>query len=78
MRITTKKYRVSVRFCPKLPIFAKTVGYHLWILSENLSSLKSRKNSYIGQLCITDLSYGGHGQEILCFGHFMPQTADYR
>jgi hypothetical protein len=31
------------------------------------------QKSYIGQLCITDPSYGGHDQEILCFGHFMPK-----
>ena len=46
MGITTQKYCVSVSFCPKLPIIAKTVGKPLRILSKNLSFLKTRKNSY--------------------------------
>jgi hypothetical protein len=37
MGVTTQKYRVLVSLGPKLTIFAKTVGLHLWILGENLS-----------------------------------------
>jgi hypothetical protein len=44
MGITTKKYGVSISFCHKMMIFGKIVGYHLWMLSENLSLLKPVKN----------------------------------
>jgi hypothetical protein len=33
---------------------------------------KTHKNSYMRSLCITDLEYGGHGQEIQNFGQFLP------
>jgi hypothetical protein len=39
MGVRTKKYRVSVSFCRKLSIFAKTVGVNLRILSENMKIL---------------------------------------
>jgi hypothetical protein len=70
MVVTTKKYRISVSFCPKLSIFGKTIGVSvtLWILNENLSFFKTHKNSYTGPLCITDSEYGGHDQEIWSFG----------
>jgi hypothetical protein len=77
MGITTKKYCVSVSFCPKLPIFAKTVGYHLWIFSEYLSFSKSHKNSYIELLCITYPQSEDHDQEILSFNQLMPQIGDF-
>jgi hypothetical protein len=39
---------------------------------------KTHKNSYTGQLCITDPKYEGHDQEIMSSGQFLPQTADFR
>jgi hypothetical protein len=39
---------------------------------------KTYKNSYTGPICITDLQYGGHGQEIQSFSQFLPQTGDFR
>jgi hypothetical protein len=77
MRVTIKKYRVSISFCPKLAIFSKTVGY-IWILSENLKFFKTYKNSYAGPLCITNPEYGGHDQEIRSFGQFLLKTYDFR
>jgi hypothetical protein len=50
----TKKYGVSVSFCPKLAIFGKTAGQHLWILSEKLRIFKTRKISNTGPLYVTD------------------------
>jgi hypothetical protein len=44
MGVTTKKYRVSVSFCPEMMIFSKIVASQLWMLSENLSLLKPVKN----------------------------------
>jgi hypothetical protein len=38
--VTAKKYGVSISFCRKQTIFSKTMGYDLWILSENLNFLK--------------------------------------
>jgi hypothetical protein len=38
---------------------------------------KTYKNTYTELLCITDPLYGGHDQEIRCFGQFMPQTGDF-
>jgi hypothetical protein len=29
-------------------------------------------------LCIADLEYGGHDQEIQSFGQLLPQTGDFR
>jgi hypothetical protein len=55
MGVMTKKYGVSIYFCRKLAIFGKTVGEHRWILSEFFS--KTRKNSYMGQLCIINPEY---------------------
>jgi hypothetical protein len=75
MGVTTKKYGVSLSFCRKLVIYGKTVGLHIRILSENL---KTRENSNTRPLCITDLKYGGHDQEIRSFGQFLPQTGDLR
>jgi hypothetical protein len=43
MGVMTQKYWVSVTLCPKLPIIAKTVGYTLQILSENMSFSKHVK-----------------------------------
>jgi hypothetical protein len=48
------------------------------ILTENMEILKTRKNSYMRPLCITDLKYGGHDQEIRSFGEFLPQNVDFR
>jgi hypothetical protein len=62
MGVTTKKYGLSVSFCSKMALFGKTV--QLWILVEKLNFFKTRKNSYTGQLQITDPQYGGHDQEI--------------
>jgi hypothetical protein len=39
---------------------------------------KTRKNSYMIPLCITNLKYGGHGQEIWSFSLFLSQTGDFR
>jgi hypothetical protein len=50
MGVMTQKYRVLVSLGPKLTIFSKTVGLHLWILSENLSFFNTRKKSHMGQL----------------------------
>jgi hypothetical protein len=50
----------------------------MWILTENLIFFKTHKNSYTWPLCITDLEYGGHDQEIRSFGYFMAQTGDFR
>jgi hypothetical protein len=61
---TAKKYRVSVSFCRKLTIFGKTVGEDLCILSENFNFYKTSEDSYTRPLCISDLEYGLHGQEI--------------
>jgi hypothetical protein len=38
---------------------------------------KTHENSYTGPLCINDLEYGGHGQEIRIFCQFLPQTGDF-
>jgi hypothetical protein len=78
MPLTTKKYGVSVYFYPKLAIFGKTVGQHLWILSEILSFFKTCKNSNTWPLCLTDNEYGGHDQEIWSFGYFLAQTDNFR
>jgi hypothetical protein len=44
--VTAKKYGVSISFCRKQTIFSKTMGYDLWILSENLNFFKTHKHSY--------------------------------
>jgi hypothetical protein len=75
MGVTTKKYGVSLSFCRKLAIYGKTVGLHIRILSENL---KTRENSNTRPLCITDLKYGDHDQEILSYGPFLPQTGNFQ
>jgi hypothetical protein len=31
----------------------------------------------MGQLCIIDLEYGGHGQEIRGFDQFLPQYVNF-
>jgi hypothetical protein len=46
-------------------------------MSKNLNFFKTRKNSYTGPLCLTNSEYGGHDQEIQCFGQFMPQTGNF-
>jgi hypothetical protein len=76
MRVTTKKYSVSISFCHKLVIFAKTVGCNITILSKNLKILKTHKTSYTGPLCITNSEYEGHNQDIQSFGQFLPQPSD--
>jgi hypothetical protein len=58
MAVITKKYRVLISFRRKLVIFGKTIGQHLWILSENLNFFTPHKNSYAESLCIIDLDYG--------------------
>jgi hypothetical protein len=78
MGVTTQNYGVAVCFCPKVAILCKTVGWHLWILSKNLNSLKTHKNSYTRTLCITSLQYGGHDQQIQSVGQFLAQTGDFR
>ncbi len=65
MGVTTRKYGVSVYFCPKLAIFGKTVGQNLCISSENVKIFKTHKNSYTRPLWITDPQYGGHDHKIL-------------
>jgi hypothetical protein len=72
------KSGVSISFYRKLPFYGKTVRWHVCILSENLKFSKSRKNSYRRPLCIADLKYGGHDQEIRSFGQFLLQTCDLR
>jgi hypothetical protein len=47
-------------------------------LSENLSFLRTHKNSYTGPLCITDMQSGDHDQEIMSFSQFMRQPGDFR
>jgi hypothetical protein len=32
----------------------------------------------MGPLCITNLQYEDHDQEIQSFGHILPQTSDFR
>jgi hypothetical protein len=39
---------------------------------------KTRKNSYMGPLEITDPEFGGHGQEIRSFCMFLLQSGDLR
>jgi hypothetical protein len=39
---------------------------------QNFDFFKNHKNSYVGPLCITDLEYGGHAQEIRSFSQFLP------
>jgi hypothetical protein len=34
------------------------------ILNENCKKFKTHKKTYMELLCITNLEYGGHGQEI--------------
>jgi hypothetical protein len=70
------KYGVTLIFCRKLAICAKTVGQNLWIFRENLNFLKLIKNSYIRPLCRTNSEYGGHDHEIRSSGQFLPQTDD--
>jgi hypothetical protein len=31
----------------------------------------------MGPLCITDLEYGGHNQEIQCYGQFLAETGNF-
>jgi hypothetical protein len=38
----------------------------------------THKNPYMGPLCITDLEYVGHNEEILSFGQFLPQTGNFQ
>jgi hypothetical protein len=45
---------------------------------RKFENFKIRKNSYMRSLYITNLEYGGHGQKIWNFGHFLPQTDDFR
>jgi hypothetical protein len=78
MGVTTRKYGVSVYFCPKLAIFIKTVGQHLCISSENVKLLKTRKTSYMRPLWITDPQYRGYDKEIWSFGRFLIETGDLR
>jgi hypothetical protein len=44
---------------------------------QKFDFFKTRKNSYTGPLCITDLEYRGYDHEIWCFGQFMPKTGDF-
>jgi hypothetical protein len=44
---------------------------------RKFKNFKIHKNSYMRSLYITNLEYGGHGQEIWNFGHFLPQTDDF-
>jgi hypothetical protein len=47
-------------------------------LIEHLNFLKTHKNSNTISLCITDLEYGGHDQEIRSFGLFLPQIDNFQ
>jgi hypothetical protein len=38
---------------------------------------QTRKNSYTGPFCITDLRYGSHDKEIQSFSQFLPQNDDF-
>ena len=78
MGVMTKKYGVSVSFCPKLVIFGKAVGQHLSISGENVNFFKTHKISYMGPLWITDPQYVVHDKEIWSFGQSLPQTGDFR
>jgi hypothetical protein len=78
MWFTTKKYRVSINFYRKQAIFGKTVGWHLWILSEKLNFIETHKNTYTGPFSIIDLEYGGHDQEIQNFGQLLLQTVNFQ
>jgi hypothetical protein len=55
-------------FAANYRFFAKTIGVNLRILSENVKILKTCKNSCMRPLCITNLEYEGHNQEIWSFG----------
>jgi HSP90 family molecular chaperone len=48
-----------------------------WILSKNLNFFKTYKNLYTRPMCIIDMKYEGHRQEIQSFGQFLPQTSVY-
>jgi hypothetical protein len=64
--LTTKKYGVSVNFCRKLMIFAKTVGPPI-DFERKMHFLKIHKNSHIGPLCVTDPEFGHNDEEIRSF-----------
>jgi hypothetical protein len=78
MGVTIKKYGVSISFCPKLKIFGKTVGQHIWIFSDKLYFFKTHNKSYIRALWITDTQYGAHDQKIQSLDQFLPQTGDFQ
>jgi hypothetical protein len=48
------------------------------ILNKNCKKIKTHKKTYMELLCITNLEYGGHGQEIQSFGQFLLQNGDFR
>jgi hypothetical protein len=64
MGVTAKKYGVSVNFYRKLAIFGKTEKLTPIDFDRELKKIRTNKNSYTRSLCITDLKYEGHGQEI--------------
>jgi hypothetical protein len=74
MCVKTKKYNVSVSFCPKLVIFGNrsptTTDFE-----RKFEFFKTHKNSYTGPFCITYLGYGCQNQEILSFSQFMAKQA---
>jgi hypothetical protein len=43
MRVTDKKYRLSVSFCRKLGFLGKTEGKHFWILNQIFNFFKPIK-----------------------------------
>jgi hypothetical protein len=61
-----KKYEVLVSFCDR-QVFSVKIYIHF-------KFFKSHKNLYTRSLCITDLEYGGHGQEMWSFDQFLLQT----
>jgi hypothetical protein len=44
---------------------------------RKIKKLKTCENSYTGPLCIIDLKYDGHNEEIRSFGQFLLQTSDF-
>jgi hypothetical protein len=44
---------------------------------RNFKFFKTRKNSYMEPLHITDSEYGSHDQEMQSFDQLLPQTRDF-
>jgi hypothetical protein len=59
-------------------VFTVNLRFLVKHFSKKIIFFKTRKNSYMGPLCITDLKYEGYDKEIWSFGMFLPQTGDFR